>query len=613
MLFYYYKKLFNFKIIFFIFLFLISCLYFIPNLYKEDLIISVSSDLPFIKEDMDNILLFVKKFNFEIKNNVNNNLSIKCSSFEEQLLLKSNIENYLNNKNVNYNIILDSISSIPLWFNYIHAKPIKLGLDLKGGIRFLMGIDFDFAVIKNTENYYNDIRNLFKREDIFYSKSNCLNKFFEFKFNVSENLNLAMLYIKNNYPDLTINVDYKKNIIGCCLNNKKIENLKFCIMEKSLFSFRKRVNELGLSDVNIRSYGENNILIELPGMQNIDRARNILGKTATINFFILDQEHIYNTINKYIPINSKLLYDRNGHPVLLKKKIILSGDFIINAYSGLNNDNKPYVNVKLDNIGAKKFFEVTSKNIDKLMAVVYCESFNDVNQDHQGIKIKEEIISIGKIMQPLNDNFQITGLNLEEANDLALLLRSGVLPTNIIILEEKVIGPTLGKENVNKGYNSIIYGLAVILCFMIFYYNVFGVIANICLIFNLIFLIACMSILDAVLTLPGIAGIVLTLGMAIDSNVLIFERIRERLLSNDNCQFSIKNGYKYAFVTIVDSNLTTFLVGFILFIIGDGPIRGFAITLCIGIITSLYSSIVGSRIIIDIIFKNNIKKLPIGL
>ena len=330
------------------------------------------------------------------------------------------------------------------------------------------------------------------------------------------------------------------------------------------------------------------------------------------NFFMLDENHVYNTVNKYIPIGSKLLYDRKSNPILLKKKLILSGDFIESAYHSLNDEKKQCVNVKLTKIGAKNFFNFTSENVGKYIAVVYCETFNDLNKS-KTLNTKEEIVSIGKIMQPLYDNFQITGLTVQESDDLALILRAGVLPTNISIIEEKIIGPSLGKDNVIKGYNAIIGGLLLVLFFMFFYYNFFGLIANIFLIFNLIFLVSFMSVLGAVLTLPGIAGIVLTLGMSIDANVLIFERIRERILCNDDYIMSINNGYKHSFVTIIDSNLTTFFVGLLLFIIGDGPIKGFAITLCIGIVTSLYSSIVGTRIIIDIFFKKNDKYLPIGL
>jgi preprotein translocase subunit SecD len=596
-------------------LFFISFLYFIPNLYKEVPIVNVYNDKLFSEENKDEILYFLKNNNLKIKDSciTNKTLLIKFFSIEDQLLSKTYLENYFKNNNLNYILLLDSLANIPYWLTFIHSKPMNLGLDLKGGVRFLMEVDVESTIIKNIDNYFINIKNFLKKDEIMYLSSNCLNLSFDFNFNSEESINLAILSIKNTFPELSMDIDYKKKTIRFFLNNSKIDDIKNIVMEQSLYTFRKRIDELGLSESNIRKYGDHNIIIELPGIQNIDRARNILGKTATINFFMLDQNNIYNSLNEYIPIGSKLLYDREKHPILLKKKLILSGEFIVSAYSFINEENKPAVNVKLTNIGAKNFLKNTTDNVGKLMAVVYSESFNEINNECKGFKVKEEVITIAKIVQPLSDNFQVTGLTYEESNDLALLLRAGVLPTNVSIIEEKIIGPSLGKDNIIKGYKAVFFGLILILVFMILYYNIFGIISNICLIFNLILLISCMSILGAVLTLPGIAGIVLTLGMAIDSNVLIFERIRERLLCNDNIKSSIDNGYKYAFITIIDSNLTTFFVGLLLFIIGDGPIKGFAVTLCIGIVTSLYSSIVVTRIIIDIFFKNNIKSLPIGL
>ncbi|HFL8794803.1 MAG TPA: protein translocase subunit SecD [Candidatus Azosocius sp. HAIN] len=614
--FYNYYKLFNFRFFLFLLFLFISFFYFLPNLYKEQPVININNDnMPISNENINDILFILKNSNFEIKKKSyeNNNLSINFFSFEEQLLAKNYIENYLKNKNLNYNISLDTILNIPLFFEKIYSKPMKLGLDLKGGVRFLMEIDYDSIMIKNIENYYNDMKYFLKKENYFYINSNCFNDSFEFVFNSDKNFDLILNYLRNNFSELIFDINYKKKLISFNLSDIKINEIKKFILDKSLISFRKRINELGLSESSVRKYGEKNIIIELPGVQNLNRARNILGKTATINFFMVDNNNIYNSNNKYVPFGSKLFYDKNNIPILLKKKLVLTGDSIISAYSSVNEENKPTVNIQLTNIGAKNFFNITSKNVGKLMAVVYNESFNDGNESYKNLKIKEEVINVAKIMQPLSKSFQITGLNFEEANDLALLLRAGVLPTNIFIIEEKIIGPSLGKENIEKGYNAIIYGLLSVLLFMIFYYNVFGVIANICLLFNLIFLVSFMSILGAVLTLPGIAGIVLTLGMAIDSNVLIFERIREKLLLKNDCKLSINSGYKHALITIIDSNLTTFFVGLLLFIVGDGPIKGFAITLCIGIVTSLYSSIIGTRIIVDVFFKNNVKILPIGL
>ena len=464
--FYNYYKLFNFRFFLFLLFLFISFFYFLPNLYKEQPVININNDnMPISNENINDILFILKNSNFEIKKKSyeNNNLSINFFSFEEQLLAKNYIENYLKNKNLNYNISLDTILNIPLFFEKIYSKPMKLGLDLKGGVRFLMEIDYDSIMIKNIENYYNDMKYFLKKENYFYINSNCFNDSFEFVFNSDKNFDLILNYLRNNFSELIFDINYKKKLISFNLSDIKINEIKKFILDKSLISFRKRINELGLSESSVRKYGEKNIIIELPGVQNLNRARNILGKTATINFFMVDNNNIYNSNNKYVPFGSKLFYDKNNIPILLKKKLVLTGDSIISAYSSVNEENKPTVNIQLTNIGAKNFFNITSKNVGKLMAVVYNESFNDGNESYKNLKIKEEVINVAKIMQPLSKSFQITGLNFEEANDLALLLRAGVLPTNIFIIEEKIIGPSLGKENIEKGYNAIIYGLLSVL------------------------------------------------------------------------------------------------------------------------------------------------------
>jgi len=391
-------------------------------------------------------------------------------------------------------------------------------------------------------------------------------------------------------------------------------------MEQSLSTLRNRVNELGVAEAIIQREGANKIVVELPGIQDTARAKDILGKTATLDFMLQDADNdIELAIQGRVPPGSKIFYTRDGYPVLLKNRTILTGDSIIGATSQYGgHDNKPVVSVSLGGGGLKLFEETTASNRGKNMAIVYRESHMEEKiVDGKTIKepiSSEYIISLATIQSALGNGFEISGMTLNQTRDLSLLLRAGALPATISIVEERIIGPSMGQDNIDKGITSVVVGFCAVVVFMTIYYSLFGIIANIALFFNLILLVALMSLVGATLTLPGIAGIVLTLGMAVDANVLIFERIREELRLGISPHASIQRGFEQAFSTIIDSNLTTLIVGIILFAVGTGPVKGFAITLSLGILTSMFTSITGTRAIISLIYdKRQVKKLLVGI
>lgn len=522
-----------------------SVIYAVPNLYPEDPSVQIS-----IKENIannshinanktnklepTNIKAILKNKNLKfkaIKPQKNHGLIIHFFDTETELAASEVLQNALGEE---YSIGLNLVSNIPSWLNFLGAKPMKLGLDLRGGVRFLMDVDVA----------------------------------------------------------------------------SQPADLKNSIMERTILTMRNRVNELGVAEAIVQRQGAHNIVVELPGIQDIARAKNILGKTATLNFVMVDDTGLLGPGNRSV-------MDRFGRRVLVKKKIILTGDSIIDATSGFDSkDHKAIVALRLSNGNSSNLFKKTTmENIGKLMAIIYRESKIIEKNSIKSLITEETVISVATIQSALGNSFQISGLSLQESRDLALLLRSGAMPATVSIIEEKIIGPSMGQENIKKGIISVILGLSLVLIVMIFYYSLFGLIANIALFLNLILLLAGMSIVGATLTLPGIAGIVLTLGMAVDANVLIFERIKEELRAGAKTLTSIHRGFDYALATIVDSNLTTLIVGIILFFIGTGPVKGFAVVLSIGILTSLFTAITGTRAMVSMLYegKYHLNKIFVGL
>lgn len=591
------------------FVILIGLVYAIPNLYGEDPAVQVSG----LKGKV------VSEETVETVNNLLNAANIKAKSvqIEEQEVLArfSNTETQMKAKELikkglgdNFSVALNLAPATPSWLEVIGAKPMKLGLDLRGGVRFLMDVDVGSVINRRMEGYYLEMPNILREAKIHYKKLEPLNKgTFKIVFNNQEEQNQAYSALQKKQHELSFTSENQNEpALKVELSLEALQEMRNDTLEQTLATLRKRVNELGVAEAIVQRQGINRVVVELPGIQDTAYARDILGKTATLKFLMEDEKNdIQKVLSGHPVVGSKIYYDRHQRPVLLKIKPILTGESITGASTGQDQDGRPATIVRLGG-DISLFSKTTRENIHKNMAVVYIEI-----KDH---KTEEEVISLATIQSALGNYFNITGLSQIEARDLALLLRAGALPASVSIVEESIIGPSMGQDNIRMGVVSVAVGLGLVLVFMAFYYSVFGMIANVALVANLVLLVAIMSLIGATLTLPGIAGIVLTLGMAVDANVLIFERIREELRLGMSPRVSIHHGFEYAFATIIDSNLTTLIVGVILFAVGTGPVKGFAVTLCIGILTSLLTATMGSRALVELLYGGrNIKRVNVGV
>ena len=602
---------------------LLGLIYALPNIYGDDPAIQISGvkstkvDHAIISKVQD--ILQGKGFAYKAMHLENDIITVRFHDTNIQLQAKDFIKYSLGD---NYSVALNLVPVTPKWLDFLGAKPMKLGLDLRGGVRFLMEVDVVSNMDRRITSDFNEIRNGLRQERLRYKKLMIKDDIICAIFESSEVRDKVYNYIKKNFTHLDVVQPNTRGMyeLEISINQQQIIEMRNYTVEQTVTTLRNRVNELGVAEAVVQRQGRNRIVVELPGIQDTSRARDILGKTATLDFVMVDQE---NDINKAlagrVPPGSRILYDKYKNPVLLKKRVILTGNSIVSASSGFDDrTGRPDVSIRLGGSGLGLFRETTLNNIHKLMAVIYRETkTKDRYIEHKVTREKvtlETVISIATIQGPLGNNFHITGLDLQESRDLALLLRSGSLPASVSIVEERIIGPSMGQDNIRMGIISVGVGLSLVLLFMAAYYSVFGIIANIALFLNLILLVALMSLLEATLTLPGIAGIVLTLGMAVDANVLIFERIREELRSGMTPQASIYRGFEHAFATIVDANLTTLIVGIILFAVGTGPVKGFAVTLSIGILTSMFTAITGTRAMINFIYRGKaVKKLLVGI
>ncbi len=506
-------------------------------------------------------------------------------------------------------------SEVPNWLTSINAKKMNLGLDLKGGVHFLMEVDLDEVVLNRSKKLSSDIRSQFRKEKIRYKNysSEKINTSIEF-LNYSDYKKAEKLITKN-YQD-TFDITRVNDVeMRLKISEKFLNETRIAAIKQNTTTLRNRVNELGVAEPIVQQSGKTRIVVELPGIKDTTRAKEIIGATATLEFKMVDEDsdpYAAEESNSY-SLNSKLYYDDQGQPVLLKRNIILTGENIVDASSGFDRNSRPSVNITLDGPGAKRFANVTDDNIGKLMAVLFIESKSEqkvINGESKRITKKyEKIISIATIQERLSKSFQITGLDSpKQARDLALYLRAGSMAAPMYIVEERTVGPSLGADNIEKGKISVIIGLILVVTFMLYYYRVFGIFANFALIINILIIISVMSLIPgATLTLPGIAGIVLTVGMAVDANVLIFERIKEEIRNGSTPIASIELGYKKAFSTIADANITTLIASIILFIFGTGPIKGFAVTLTIGVISSMFTAIIVTRIFAELVYEHNLK------
>ncbi|MEW8204610.1 MAG: protein translocase subunit SecD, partial [Candidatus Thiodiazotropha taylori] len=431
------------------------------------------------------------------------------------------------------------------------------------------------------------------------------------KFNTAEKRDQAIELIGNEFRNLNVqDVDQEEAfLVEVSLSPAEKQEVQRFALQQNITTLRNRVNALGISEPSIQQQGVRRIVVQLPGAQDPGKVKEILGATATLEYRLADTEHsVEDAVNGRVPPGASLYYERDGRPVLLKKRVIVTGNQIVDASSGLDQQTgSPAVFVSLDGVGAKRMRRMTNENVGRPMAVVFIENRTTTRMvDGKPVKVKrkvEEVISIATIREPFGRRFQTTGLDTtEEARDLALLLRAGALAAPIEIVEERTIGPSLGQDSIDQGFASVMIGLAMVMVFMAVYYRVFGLVADMALVMNLVLIVAILSMLQATLTLPGIAGIVLTVGMAVDANVLIFQRIREEIANGNSPQASIQAGYEKAFSTIIDANITTLIAAVVLFSFGTGPIKGFAVTLAIGILTSMFTAIIGTRAVINWIY-----------
>ena len=504
---------------------------------------------------------------------------------------------------------------VPNWLTSINAKKMNLGLDLKGGVHFLMQVDLDEVIDNKSRKFSNDIRSQLRKNKIRYSNFKFENNKIYIDFSRNVNFEEVEDMLNKNYQN-TFDIKWlDDNKLKISISENTINELRIAAIKQNTTTLRNRVNELGVAEPIVQQSGKTRIVVELPGVKDTTRAKEIIGATATLEFKMVDEESDAYAAeeSEQVMFNSKLYYDDAGQPVLLKRNVILTGENIVDAASGFDQNSRPSVNITLDGPGSKRFASTTEDNIGKLMAVLFIESKSEtrvINGETKRVTKKyEKIISIATIQERLSKSFQITGLDSpKQARDLALYLRAGSMAAPMYIIEERTVGPSLGADNIEKGKISVIIGLILVLVFMTYYYRVFGLFANTALVLNILIIVSVMSLIPgAVLTLPGIAGIVLTVGMAVDANVLIFERVKEEIRNGSTPLASIELGYKKAFSTIADANITTLIASIILFIFGTGPIKGFAVTLSIGVISSMFTAIIVTRVLANISYENSSK------
>lgn len=600
-------------------------IYALPNLYGEDPAVQIS---PARSEQMDETVQH--RVGKVLEQNgiaplrteyTGQRMLLRFSDTEIQLKAYDLIRDALGNR---YTVALNLAPATPAWLQSLNAKPMYLGLDLRGGVHFLMEVDMGVALNQALERYVGDFRSSLREAKLRYLTIAREGERVEIKFRDSGQRDsaLALLRESGNYEDL----DFEEVDEGgayylrASLKEAAQREIRRFALQQNITTLRNRVNELGVAEPVIQQQGQERIVVQLPGVQDTARAKEILGATATLEFRLVDERgDVQAAVAGRVPPGSRLYYDRDGRPILLKRQVIITGDYITDASSGIEQQTgSPAVFITLDGKGARMMSNATRDNVGKSMAVVFIEIKSETRMvDGKPVKTKkkvEEVINVAVIRDQLGKRFQISGLDsTREARDLALLLRAGALAAPIEIVEERTIGPSLGQDNIDKGVRSVVIGFVLVLAFMAFWYRGFGLMANLALTLNLVLIVAVLSMLQATLTLPGIAGIVLTVGMAVDANVLIFERIREELRNGNSPRSSIDAGYGKAFSTIADANITTLLAALVLFGFGTGPIKGFAVTLSIGIITSMFTAIMVTRAVANLVYgrQRRLSKLSI--
>ncbi|HUW75627.1 MAG TPA: protein translocase subunit SecD [Gallionella sp.] len=587
---------------------LAGLIYTLPNLYGESPAVQVSPLRANLKggaalESRVASILKAANIDPELVMLEDNSVKARFANTDIQLKAKDVLAAQLNG---DYVVALNLLPRSPQWLTDLHALPMYLGLDLRGGVHFLLQVDMNAALTKSLDSATEDIRSALREKDIPYSGVDREGDSLVVKFRDADARSKGEAEIKQRYNDYALNdSDVGKEFhLVVTLKPEAAKRIQESAVQQNLLTLRNRVNELGVAEPVIQQEGADRVVVQLPGVQDTARAKEILGRTATLEVRMVDETRQY-TPGSPPPFGDDVFKDSDGQMLLVKKRVILTGDRINDAQPGFDSrTNEPSVNINLDAVGARLFKEATRKNVGKRMAIILFE------------KGKGEIVTAPVIREEIGGGrVQISGsMSIMEAQNTALLLRAGALAAPMQIIEERTVGPSLGAENITRGFDSTKIGFAMVAVFMVAYYLMFGVISVLSLAANLLLLIALLSMLQATLTLPGMAGIALTLGMAIDANVLINERIREELRNGITPQAAIHAGYDRAFATILDSNVTTFIAGIALFMFGSGSIKGFAVVLCLGIMTSMFSAVFISRAIVNLIYgrKARLAKVAIG-
>ena len=588
---------------------LLGLLYTLPNFYGESPAVQISPARTANKADT---LLLARVEDALRKDNIPINgifleavgIKVRFEDTDTQLKAKDILQSALGNK---YVVALNLLSDSPQWLTNMGALPMYLGLDLRGGVHFLLQVDMKGALSKSLDRYSIDIRGSLREEKIRYKGLGREGSQIIIKFRDTELRTKASDEIKKNYDDLSLREQDMEDEfhLAVTLKQESLKRMKDSAVQQNIITLRNRVNELGVAEPIIQQAGADRVVVQLPGVQDTAKAKDILGRTATLELRMVDEEHdVSSALRGQGHIGSELYTERGGGPLLVKKQVMLTGERITDAQPGFDNNNQPAVHISLDSNGSRIFKQLTRDNVGKRMAILLIE------------KNLKEVITAPVIREEIpGGRVQITGsMTIEEARDVALLLRAGALAAPMDIIEERTVGPSLGAENIARGFNSTLFGFAAIAIFMTIYYLIFGFISVTALGVNLLLLVGLLSILQATLTLPGMAAIALTLGMAIDANVLINERIRDELRNGVSPQAAINAGYERAFGTIVDANITTLIAGIALFAFGSGPVKGFAVVLCLGILTSMFSAVMVSRALVNLLYgkRRKLERVPIG-
>jgi preprotein translocase subunit SecD len=600
-------------------------LYALPNVFGEDPALQITQDEPGAPSQAtrQRVLDVLDEAGIQVTGSEirEERLVVRLPDSEAQLKGVDEVAVALDSE---YSVAMALAPRTPAWLRSINARPMYLGLDLRGGVHFLMDVDLEAALDQQLDRYQREFRNRLREADVRYSRVKVANDTVRVAFErAPEREKGSEVLIGDDYRELDFRGEASEGTFWLVaeLSDQEVRELEQNAVEQNITTLRDRVNQLGVSEPVIQRQGRGRIVVQLPGIQDTTQAKEIIGATATLEFHQVNTSAGGQSVgpNSDVPADTRVYPIRDGGHVALYRETILTGEYITDAQAGLSQDtSQPEVRINLNSAGGDLMERFTKDHVGDGMATVFIDKEIEVRREDGEIKREprevEEVINVATIQAVLGSTFRITGLSSSrEARNLALLLRAGSLAAPMQIVEERTIGPSLGQDNINQGFAAVVLGFLLVVAFMAVYYRVFGLFANVALFLNLVFIIAILSVLQATLTLPGIAGIVLTVGMAVDANVLIFERIREELKQGSTSQAAIASGYGKALSTIADANITTLIAAVVLFVFGTGPIKGFAVTLSIGIVTSMFTAIMGTRALVALVYGGRSRvKLAIG-